>query len=889
MKRTIVRGGLIALLTSVLVACGGGGSDGINGAPGPTAPVTNPGIQAGSLSPTQWEALQMKGQITAVTLGGAPQVTFRLTDENGNAIVGLETFYSKPASQALPTQRTVTATIAKLVPSVNGSPSKWVSYIVARVDATKSTGDFSGLMAPSTDSNGTLTYLGNGEYVYKFATDITKVKAFVDASSDAFKADVGDVTYDASLPYRLVVQVAGAARGTGTNTPDGVQVAPAVNLANPLNLVYDSQPAQRDIARIESCNACHSKLAFHGSGARVDTEYCTVCHTTQRKYGQTAATLTTTTFKFDDGTSEILPSWSKEPRKFPDGNSIRDMTIMVHAIHRGEHLPVRAMPTDPATGKNTSSNYIDEVVYPQPVTNCTSCHTGTGPFATAQGDNYKTKPSRMACGACHNDIDFATGKNHPGVGGVQTDDSKCSACHTATAIQSVYHVSVDPTGSEGRGGYPVNTATNVPTPGYPSGQGPAIPLAAAANPPAGVPKVDFQLSAVTIGTDNKATIKYRILFDGTPVTFLPAGDKYLLPNVDGTPQLSVTYGLPEDGVTTVADWTAAKTVTVKQCRDQVATTCTQTGPDGSGYYTATFQSAQLLPAGAKLATGVLGLNYQGFVKLDHPDYPKGIRLREPAFAMLTATGHTARRTIVDSARCNNCHDQLGVEPSFHSGARNNAQGCAIGGCHFETRSTGHTGEANNYGGGWAVSAKSMVHAIHGASKRTQPFTYEATAKNQKGFGIVAYPGVLNNCEQCHVPGSYDFSNTTNAAATANLLWTTDANGDMRNPNNVPSIGLSPWINILGKGQIDYRGDPLVSSPITSACFGCHDSQVAVKHFQVNGGILLQSVSSITGATPGVPGTSVTDRSGLDAKNVEGCLLCHASGRTADTKLVHGLR
>ncbi|MBK7473945.1 MAG: OmcA/MtrC family decaheme c-type cytochrome [Betaproteobacteria bacterium] len=849
-------------MTSVLVACGGGGSDGINGTPGTpggTTTVTSPGIQVGSLTPDQWAALEMKGQITAVTVGGPPEVTFTLTDKNGNAIVGLENNFSKAAGQALPTQRTVTATIAKLVPGANGSPNKWVNYIVVRVDPTKTTGEFSGLMTPSTDSNGTLTYLGGGQYKYRFATDITKAKAFVDASSDPFKADVGDVSYDAGLPHRVVIQIAGAARDTGNNTANGSTVAPAVNLEEPVNLVWDSAAPQRDIARIESCNACHSHLAFHGSGARVDTDFCVTCHTNQRKYAQTAATLGTTVVKFDDGTSETVPSWSKEPRKFPDGNAMRDFPIMVHSIHRGEHLPVRAMPTDPATGKNTSSDYIDEVVFPQPITNCVSCHTGTGPNATAQGDNWKNKPNRIACGACHNDIDFATGANHPGVGGVQADDSKCSTCHSADAIAKVYHISVDPVGSEGRGGYPVNTANNVPTPGYPSGQGPAIPLASSTNPPAGVPKVAFEINSVTVAAQ-KATIKYRILFDGAPVTFLPAGDKYLLANVDGTPQLSVTYGLIEDGVTTVADWTASKTVTVKQCRDQVATACTQTGPDASGWYTATFQSAQLLPADAKLVTAVLGINYQGLVKLDHPSYPKGIRLREPAFAMMLASGHTARRTIVEAARCNKCHNQLGVEPSFHSGARNNPQGCAIGGCHNETKSTGHTGEANDYGGGWALSAKSMIHGIHGASKRTQAFNYEATAKNLKGFGIVAYPGVLNNCEQCHVPGSYDFGNTANAAATANLLWTTDANGDMRNPNNAPSIGLSPWIKILGKGEIDYRGDPLVSSPITSACFGCHDSPVAVTHFQQNGGILLQSVSSITGATPGVPGTTAPPRS-----------------------------
>jgi len=884
MKRTIVRGGLIALLTSILVACGGGGSDGINGtagAPGGTTPVTSPGIQAGALSPAEWAALQMQGQVTAVTLGGPPAVTFKLTDQNGNAIVGLEEFYSKVPGNALPTQRTVTATIAKLVPGTNGSPNKWISYIVATVDATKTTGEFKNLGAPSTDSNGTLTYLGTGQYKYVFATDITKVKAYVDASTDPFKADVGDVSYSSSTPYRVVIQIAGAARGTGTNTPDGTQLTPAVNLGAPVNLVYNSTAPQRDIVAIESCNACHSALAFHGSGARVDTDFCVVCHTNQRKYGQTAATLGTTVVKYDDGSTETVPSWSKEPRKFPDGNSMRDFPIMIHSIHAGDKLPVRAMPF------GTSSNYIDDVAFPQPMTNCVNCHSSTGRNPTPQGDNFKNNPNRMACGACHNNINWVTGANHAGEGGPQADDSKCKSCHEAAAIATVYHVSVDPKGSVDRGGYPLNTANNVPTPGYASGMGPPIPLASATNPPAGVPKVAFEIKSVSVASQ-KATIVYRILFDGTPVTFLPAGNPYLLANVDGTPSLYVTYGLLEDGVTTVADWTASKTATVKQCRDQVANTCTQTGPDASGYYTATFQSGQLLPTDAKLVTGALGINYQGFVKLDHPDYKKGIRLREPGFVLTTASGNTARRTIVENARCNRCHSQLGVEPSFHSGARNNSQGCALGGCHNETKSTGHTGEANTFGGGWALSAKSMIHAIHGASKRTQAFNYEATAKNLKGLGTVGYPGVLNNCEQCHVPGSYNFEIAANATASTNLLWTTDANGDMRQPPGTTPIGQSPWITILGKGPIDYRGDPLVSSPVTSACFGCHDSMTAVTHFQQNGGILLQSVSSITGATPGVyPGT--TDRSGLDARNVETCLVCHASGRIADTRVVHQVK
>jgi OmcA/MtrC family decaheme c-type cytochrome len=38
-----------------------------------------------------------------------------------------------------------------------------------------------------------------------------------------------------------------------------------------------------------------------------------------------------------------------------------------------------------------------------------------------------TKPTRAACGACHDDINFATGVNH--AGGPQFDDNQCSTCH----------------------------------------------------------------------------------------------------------------------------------------------------------------------------------------------------------------------------------------------------------------------------------------------------------------------------------------------------------------------------------------------------------------------------------------------------------------------------
>ena len=901
MKLRLLQLGMVAAVTTALFGCGGGGDDGAPGAAGTstTTVVTSPGVQISSLTTAQMAALQMQGKVDGVIINSPPEVTFTVTDASGNAIVGLEKNYSQATGATVPTQRTVTATIAKFVPGTNNSPGKWVNYLVTAVSSTN--GSTTGLGAPTTDANGTLTYLGNGQYKYTFLRDITKIADYVSSSTSTFKADVGDVSYQPNLLHRMVVQIGGAVRGTGNNTADGSTLTAAVNMENPLNLVYDFIPAtgqqvvdgtqSREIVKIESCNECHSKLGFHGGSARVDTKMCVTCHTNQRKYGQTAASLTTTKVVQSDGTLATEPAWSTEPRKFPNGDSFRDFPIMIHGIHRGEYLPVKMMQFD-ASGNITSSDYVDEVKYPQPITNCTKCHDGsaTAKNKTALGDNWKNAPSRAACSACHNNMDFATGANHPAPGGIRTDDSTCKECHSANDISKVYHVSVDPTGGSGRAGYPLNTAQDVPTPGYPSGQGPAIPLASLKNPPAGVYKIGLELSKVTVAS-NKATVVYRVLKDGSPVTFQSSG--YLMDGVNGTPSIYVTWGLPEDGVAKVADWTASISATVLQCRNQVATACTQSGPDANGWYTA--KLAGTVPTGAQKINAELGINYDGFVQLNNPDFPKGIRLREPAFAILAATSvngtavtDQGRRSIVSAAKCNNCHDQLGVEPSFHGGARNNPQGCATGGCHNQTKSTGHVGATYSYGGGWSLSAKNMVHAIHGSSKRSAAFNYEASIGNPKGMGSIGYPGKLNNCEQCHVPGSYDFSGSQNTTDFANLLWSTDANGNMTNTTGT-SLGQSPWIKLLGAGEVDYRGDPLVSSPLTSTCFGCHDSQTARLHMAQNGGRLLQRVSAITGATPGVPGTSTTDRSGLTAKNTETCMVCHATGKVADIKVVHKVK
>src|SRR3989304_3727317 len=136
----------------------------------------------------------------------------------------------------------------------------------------------------------------------------------------------------------------------------------------------------RDIVRTETCNNCHDPLRGHG-GSRRDVRICVLCHTPQ-----TTDTVT--------------------------GNTV-DLNVMIHKIHFGAEL---------STPYKIEDADFSTVEFPQNIRNCTKCHTGG-----AQSDNFKTEPSRAACGSCHDTVNFVSGANHGG--GIQLDDNNCSSCH----------------------------------------------------------------------------------------------------------------------------------------------------------------------------------------------------------------------------------------------------------------------------------------------------------------------------------------------------------------------------------------------------------------------------------------------------------------------------
>lgn len=154
----------------------------------------------------------------------------------------------------------------------------------------------------------------------------------------------------------------------------------------------------RLIATTDTCNQCHETLAFHG-GTRRNFELCVLCH--------------------NPGNMD------------PETGNTPDFKVMVHKIHNGANLPsVEAGNPYYIIGYRQGVHEYSEVNWPQDVRNCTTCHNGP------DGDNYKTAPSRAACGSCHDNIDFETGEDRYDAeadghgGGPQADDTACAACHT---------------------------------------------------------------------------------------------------------------------------------------------------------------------------------------------------------------------------------------------------------------------------------------------------------------------------------------------------------------------------------------------------------------------------------------------------------------------------
>jgi OmcA/MtrC family decaheme c-type cytochrome len=695
------------------------------------------------------------------------------------------------AVTALPTGASISFTYAKL------KDGQWKSYInrTSTAVTTDSEGNTITPALPSasqaTAQTGTsgVVSLGGGNFSYTFTASGTTDEA---------------VAFEASLTHRIGMQVSGSGLKPFNTTFDFVPAGGAVT-------------ATRNIATTAACLECHAgNFGFHGSSARIEVEYCVTCHN----------------------------PGSVDPES---GNSVA-MVAMIHKIHAGAKLPsVKAGGSYVIYGHGGSKHDYSHVEYPQPLRNCTKCHTSSA--ATTDGDNWKTKPSRASCGSCHDDVDFAAGVGHAAM----SSDASCALCHNADYVASKHAT-------------PIVTANN-------------------AGVPNGVTKFEYVLKSVTVGSDGRASFQFQVKKDGSPVTFDAYVDASSVPvaGFTGGPSFYVASSVAQDGIASPADFNAGSAGAIGTSAPSVSLVNVWngkegelSGPDAEGFYTAVIGGGTLpnvnavLPAGAAMATGVIA----GSFSQDGAEAALGVDLNGDGDKLdgnflakavyKTAGGYAARRQIVSDAKCNACHEQLGFEPTFHGGARSDAGMCTI--CHNPVRNSSN----------WSSNYRDFVHAVHAAGgpdtdhgMRTNAFGWHASYE----YWNVTYPGSLKNCEACHLPGTNDFSAsayTANGGALLNRLLPSTASS-----SNVTALTATsaPWlaignysdVNVLDTDGVTVIGVDksanLVVSPVTSSCLGCHDSTAAVSHMRANGGqVYVARGDYVAGA--------------------ESCLVCHGPGRSA---------
>jgi hypothetical protein len=846
-----------AALAALIAACSGStGSPGPQGAQGPQGQQGNPGTSG---NPGAAPALvigtasSITGTILGVSINSAPKITFTLKDQNGTLLSGLP-LSPLPAYDS--TKRVgIRFAIARLVAGTNGSASQWVNYYTRTVSSgTCPIAQCAGspVTQATLDSTGSLTYdPATGIYTYTFSKDITT-----------------DPNYDKTATHRVAFQINGyapanngAAGTAATFRPDGgtIQVT-------------------RDIVDTSTCNNCHTKLAAHG-GARVETQYCVMCH-------------------------------SPQSTDYFSGNTV-DFKVMIHKIHTGQNLPSLAGVTaldPPVLGKgywiNTSN--FNTVIFPfsNDTRYCSNCHV-TSLKSAPDADNYEAVPTIEACGSCHDTINFATGAGHST--NIVADNTQCTTCHGVTsninngtlrvapahvppadtkaaAFQSVIN-SVTFFTDAGGLKYPVvNFAivdpTNANKPYNILADAPFVATDPGNSKPVCSPGGPARL-ALDIGWDTSDYTNWgsdptgpKAATWGQPVSLNPIipgattgvpascgastlayGGAVTLP---ATPAPGTLYGPdPTAGATLGSFWVVGPALPTPPA---APTTC------AGGNACAPVQNAVAVLEGhpAVILTNLAGapVNLTGQPVAAGAAQSQRISVKSPiSYGNTAGTAAVARRQIVDIAKCDVCHKAL----TLHGNNRtNDTQVCVV--CHNPASTDvslrqGLTSPGIDGLYERPIDFKYMIHGIHGnnyfANVLNDPFpnpfvVYGFVGPSDFTDAVLPAGADPGNCNLCHKGTTYYPGDALSQAMTT-----------------LTGLSKDPAIPTTA-------GNPIATTPTMAACTGCHQDPLAISHMQQNGGSKAVTKDAEGRWTPG---------SGAAA---ETCAICHGAGALADVATVHNL-
>jgi len=816
---SIMRWGAIALIAGTLTACGG---DSDNGG-GTTPPPSTGGsvdLTAGDTSGNPNAAFTAISGTSLVTVNSPPKVRFTVID-NGAVKTGLTT-------------SNVSFIIAKLEPGVSGNPDQFHSYTYRNVTGVTGPGGTPVLaeaMQATTDPKTSPSQLqfdsATGIYTYTFSTDIT----------DPTKTN--GVVFEPGKVHRVAIQLSYVDSEGKT-----VRVDPYYDFTVDAN--GNSVPATgRKMADTNNCNSCHNQLALHGGG-RVEVQFCVMCH--------------------------------NEKTVDPDSGNVLEMRTMVHKIHAGRRLHAAGEDYTIWGYGNTAHDY-SEVGFPQDLRNCSKCHSAS--TATPEGDNWKKVPTKQACLTCHqsgnpsawHDMHINVLKLGTSVNDVSNN---CVACHGEGQTWSSEQVHWNQN-EENAAKYKVvinsttyNNTTRKVTVNY-----------HVEDTTNGNAKWDLTADCPTPGNGATCTSNNRfgnlsmyvaynnIVGQPTAVTEFSsynnlgsaANAKAVLGTNNGSNVYTLDVNIPANiqGITEAKG--TARVMSVGQAKEPLLNVVTRT------------------PVQPTTLINVSMLNSHKDVALSGSVIP--------------------RKQIVSNDKCNACHGLLGsgsasneLVNAFHSGARNTVESCAL--CHDAGRAGGYTvmnddfkfpstvlnGQGTTNTMNQSMHFKRMIHGIHGGAITQYDFlhgsrgvfdpdlgTYTLTPANISAE--VAFPGILSDCNACHVNESYASDRGTIGSTLLSTSTTSDPTSSRYNENY-----MLRTLVLTNVGGTDYP-DPLkqpVISPKASSCTSCHDSVGVIQHTQAGGGVFGDR----------------TQGQFLSGFVFESCDGCHAPGGFVGVDAVHNI-
>jgi OmcA/MtrC family decaheme c-type cytochrome len=617
----------------VLGPVGPAGSMGPQGVPGPQGPPGPQGSEgpSGPLGPAGPEG--PPGRSFAVLGQGLSAAIQEVTVGDGGQVM-VDLILADAAGRPLPADvlEGYGFTIAQVVVDEETALSRYRNLLVRTVQGQAYTvaGEtvepaLAEAMQTFADSGGAWTDQGDGRYRYTFKNALTSA------------VDLDLTTVVGAFLYR---------DGRSAVVNDLFTFVPA-----------GGEPAvTRDIVSTTGCNSCHDPLSFHG-GTRLEVGLCATCHTDQTIDPET-------------------------------GNSL-ELSVLVHKIHSGRSLPtVQAGLPYQLVGFRQSLHDYSDLVFPQDLRNCTTCHVGG-----ADSDNYKTQPSTASCTACHDNVNLATGDNHPG--NRPRADNTCAQCHEPDVEEfddSVVGSHTIPNRSRQLAGLVFEI------------------LRVEGVAPEGAPSVSFTISDK----------------EGRPLA--PEKLDYL----------AVTLAAP------ATDYQQRVTEVIYRASAGSPPLLDKTDDGGYRY---TF--AHTLPEDA---AGAYLFAMEGYRMEELRDVEDPIRVAADNPVVYAAVGDgptQPRRQVVDSASCKNCHDEL----ALHGGMRRNVDYCVA--CHNPTASDEAVRPAEAMPP-VSIDFKVLIHQIHrGAERAQKPYVVYGFRSSEHDYTNLRYPGNQANCTTCHLPGSYE--------------------------------------------------------------------------------------------------------------------------------------